>query len=124
MSRQQQLVFEGLRPPGFDELQIALFIFTVNFVTDDWVSAMCEVNPDLVHASCDWDGGNERKPFLWVRLGLETLQQLETSLCRTAVRVYGLLEPDWRGLVGALPGDWRVNGPSRQLWPSVNEGLV
>lgn len=48
---QEEDLFQLFRPTGFDELEVAVFVGSVNFVPDDRVSGVLGVDADLVHPS-------------------------------------------------------------------------
>jgi len=62
VAREEQSLCQGRGPAGADELQVALRGGAVDFVPDDRVAGMREVDADLVGAAGDWFGGEQREP--------------------------------------------------------------
>ena len=59
MARKKKSPLQRLGPSRLNKFQITLLIFTVDFVAYDRMTAVCEVNPDLVHSARDGVGLDE-----------------------------------------------------------------
>ena len=68
VARKKKSPLQRLGPSRLDKLQITLLIFTIDLVAHDRMTAVREVNADLVHSPSDGVGLDECKAFLWVQL--------------------------------------------------------
>src|ERR1043166_1648143 len=93
VARKQQSLRKGGSPAGLDEVEIARLVRAVDLVADDGVSAVCEVDADLVHPSRRRKCAHERK----LRTALvKTPLDAEPRERRRAVGMHTLLQVDRR----------------------------
>src|SRR5580700_5989164 len=56
LATKEELGFEGRGPTGFDEFQVTIFVRAVDFVADNGMPGICEMDPDLVGSTRFWFG--------------------------------------------------------------------
>jgi len=62
VAREEEAFCEGGGPAGADEFQVAVRRGPVDFVADDRVAGVGEVDPDLVGAAGERFGGDQGEP--------------------------------------------------------------
>lgn len=94
---QQKALFEVRSPSGFNEVEVTGFVVAVDFISDNGMGRVGEVDTDLVHSAGDGTRLDERKT-VWG--GLEYFLKLfedfkmREGIC--SVWVDRLFEPDRR----------------------------
>ena len=84
LAREQKFSFQSGSPIRLDELQVTILVRAVDFITDNWVTEVCEVHADLVGSAGFWFGFYEGELLFLV---LEPLQDSERSKGWIAVGV-------------------------------------
>lgn len=96
---EEELLGESGCPTGFDEFEVTVFVRAVDFVTDDRMAGVGEVNPDLMGATGQGFAVEQRKLAVAV---LEPLGYPEPSTGWVAGGMDGLFEPDFARRNGSL----------------------
>jgi len=122
--RKQEPLFEGRRPSGANEFQVTAFVGTVDFVADDGISGMREVDADLVHATSLGKGPDEREAAAGGRIERKTALHAEIGRGARSFGMDRLLEVNCGRLVFALAKDRRVHGEGIVRGPSPNQREV
>jgi hypothetical protein len=121
LTRKEKLGCKSRSPIRFDELQITIFVRTVDFVADYWVSEVCEVYANLMGSACFRFGFYEGELVLVV---LEPAQDPERSKGWISVGMDSLLQPNpgWKN--GSLPQERLVHDISFFGGPAEDNGGV
>lgn len=92
VSREKKLGFQFRGPVGCDEFEVTIFVGAVDFVADDRVSSMCEVDADLMSAPGFWFGFDQRK---WSALACESFENTAGRERWVSIGMNSLFEPDF-----------------------------
>lgn len=58
---EEEFLGEVVGPAGFDEFEVGVFVGAVDFVTNNGMTGVGEVDADLVHAAGLWQGLDKRE---------------------------------------------------------------
>ena len=100
LARKEELRFEREGPTGFDKLQVTIFIRTVDFVTDNRMSGICEVHTDLMGSTSFWFGFDQSERAVVQSV---TVQDMKRGESRGSVGMDGLFQIDLRWANDSLP---------------------
>lgn len=120
---------EGVGPAGFDEFQVSGgAVGAVEFVAEKGVAGVVQVHADLMHATGNRMGFNERKGISPAggmgKGGVEALEHVAVGEAGSAVGMHGLHEVD--GAFGELSAAAQGGVDAKFLFvgPAVDEGVV
>ena len=99
LAREKELCFQGGGPIGFDKFEVTIFVGTVDFVTDDWVSDVREMDADLMGSASFWFGLKQGERAITVG---KPLNEPERGEGLGTVGMNGLLQIDFRGANNSL----------------------
>jgi hypothetical protein len=101
VERKDQLPTLDIGEPVLDQGEVAVFVEAVEFVADDGMAEVGEVESELVFASGD---GEELEPGEGSFGTLEEVEHLEMGGCRGAIGSDGGLDGDGAGRMGTEGG--------------------
>ncbi len=124
MSRQQQFLLK-LRCPSFvDEVEIELFIRSVNLVSHHGMTKRGQVHPDLVRSSRVGYGTQEAELIPSRGRPNKSPLHLEAGQCWSAAGSNHLFKPDAGRLVFALSIQRSINDFAVPFRPAPNDGQI
>jgi hypothetical protein len=124
---EEEFFFESGGPAGFDELEVGGFVGAVDFIAEDGVAGVGEVDADLVHAAGVGEGADEGEGFTVGVLGgrvLEAGDDVEVGAGGLAVGVDHLFDPDGGGGEFAFAAEGLIDGEGVLLGVCPDEGEV
>ena len=99
LAGEQKLCFQGGGPIGFDEFQITVFVGAVDFVADDGVTDVREMDANLVGSAGFGFGFDQGERAI---VEDETVQNTKRGEGSGSVGMGGLFQVDFRGSDDAL----------------------
>jgi hypothetical protein len=124
---EEEFFFEGGGPAGFDEFEVGGFVGTVDFVADDGVAVVGEVDADLVHAAGVRAGADEGEGFAAGMFGggaVEAGDDFDVGAGGLAVGMGDLFDPDGGGGDVGFAAEGLIDREGVGGWGTVDEGEV
>src|SRR5450432_539428 len=124
VSRQEELTRQFFGPARLDKTKIELLVRPIEFVADDRMTEVREVNPDLVRPPGARDGPDDRKLISPVAWPNESFFNPKLRHGGRAFLVNRLFQPNGGRPMRALPRERRVHGRGFPGRPAAHDGEV
>jgi hypothetical protein len=121
LSWQEKFSRQFICPPGLDEAEVELFVRPINFIADNRMTEMGEMDPELVRSSRLGNCPNDCESSWLTGWPNESLFDSKIAPGRRPLGVDRLLEPDGRVLVCALARERCIDPRLLPFRPAVHD---
>src|ERR1044071_3467811 len=119
--RQKKLALQFIRPARLDKTQVELLVRPIDFVSDQRMTQMREMNANLVRPSGPRSRPDDRAFLL---LPNDTAFDPELGHRRRTLFVDRLLQPNGGGTMRPLPGEGRIHDRRFPLRPVMDKAEI